>query len=585
MTAVVIGAGPAGVAAAHALVDAGCAVLALDAGDTIEPGGMEPFDGLARSEPERWPAELVARVRGWRMDRVSLSLLAVFLFAAVFYLWTAGSTYPLSLHGPAGERYDQLARALLHLHLSIGRAPARLLALADPYNPVQNAPFQAGYKDLALYHGRLFIPWGPAPALVLVAPLELVGFVPSSSLTASIFAIAGLAFTLAALRVVLAQIGPLPTWMCALAACTLALGSAVPFILRRPLVYEEEIAGGYCFAMAGVWLALRALRAGRGSWVGLATMSLCIGLAAGARPTYAFAAVVLVPVYRALRHTRPRRGLVLALAAPLGVCGVLLLAYNQARFGSPLQNGAKYQLAGSFDQHTARFGALAYTLPGLWFYGFSPPQLLAVFPFVSIGGLHPGSYPGVLPVGYFTYEPVAGLLPMTPIVAFLAALPWLWRRRPRALGALAAPLLLLAGAGAASALFLAYVFFSTSERYEVDFTTLLLFGALAAWLALARHTPRGWRRALVRFGGGALAAWSCLTGLAIGFTGAENLLATRHPGTWRTLQTLTSPLAHAIATADGRPAPAAVFAPPPPGVADTDDRGLIVALTLPAGSP
>ncbi len=63
MTVVVIGSGPAGVAAAHALSDAGRDVLVLDAGDTIEPGGMEPFDTLARSEPERWPAELVARVR------------------------------------------------------------------------------------------------------------------------------------------------------------------------------------------------------------------------------------------------------------------------------------------------------------------------------------------------------------------------------------------------------------------------------------------------------------------------------------------------------------------------------------------
>jgi choline dehydrogenase-like flavoprotein len=63
MTVVVIGSGPAGVAAAHALCDAGCEVLVLDAGDTIEPGRSEPFDALARSEPERWPPALLARVR------------------------------------------------------------------------------------------------------------------------------------------------------------------------------------------------------------------------------------------------------------------------------------------------------------------------------------------------------------------------------------------------------------------------------------------------------------------------------------------------------------------------------------------
>jgi choline dehydrogenase-like flavoprotein len=64
MTAVVIGSGPAGVAAAHALCDAGLDVTVLDAGDRIEAGRMELFDALARSEPERWPPELARRARG-----------------------------------------------------------------------------------------------------------------------------------------------------------------------------------------------------------------------------------------------------------------------------------------------------------------------------------------------------------------------------------------------------------------------------------------------------------------------------------------------------------------------------------------
>ncbi len=64
MTAVVIGSGPAGVAAAQALCDAGHRVTVLDAGETIEAGQRDVFDALARSEPERWPAELAERARG-----------------------------------------------------------------------------------------------------------------------------------------------------------------------------------------------------------------------------------------------------------------------------------------------------------------------------------------------------------------------------------------------------------------------------------------------------------------------------------------------------------------------------------------
>jgi choline dehydrogenase-like flavoprotein len=64
MSFVVIGSGPAGIAAAHALAEAGRDVSVLDAGDTIEAGRMAAFDALAESEPESWPAELAQSARG-----------------------------------------------------------------------------------------------------------------------------------------------------------------------------------------------------------------------------------------------------------------------------------------------------------------------------------------------------------------------------------------------------------------------------------------------------------------------------------------------------------------------------------------
>lgn len=64
MSVAVIGSGPAGVAAAHALSDAGHRVIMLDAGDEIEPGRMDVFAELAQSEPELWPSELAHRARG-----------------------------------------------------------------------------------------------------------------------------------------------------------------------------------------------------------------------------------------------------------------------------------------------------------------------------------------------------------------------------------------------------------------------------------------------------------------------------------------------------------------------------------------
>jgi hypothetical protein len=141
------------------------------------------------------------------------------------------------------------------------------------------------------------------------------------------------------------------------------------------------------------------------------------------------------------------------------------------------------------------------------------PQPMVVFPFIALGR------PAIRsPAGLATSEVTGGLLPVAPIVVFLVALPWIWRRRPALLGGLAAPLMILAGAGVAMMLLAAYEYFASTERYEVDFATLLILGGLAAWLSLSKGPP-GHRRLLLRAGGGLLVAWGCAVGLASSFFG------------------------------------------------------------------
>jgi hypothetical protein len=493
------------------------------------------------------------------VNRVGISLSAIFLLGTAFYFWTAGSTYPLELNGAQVDAYNLLANAFLHLQLSVGTAPAALLHLQNPYDPAQNAEFQPYFHDLALYKGHFYLTWGPAPVIVLLVPLHIFGLEPSPSLTAAIFASAGLGFALLTLRALIRKIGGVGLGLCILAALALALSSAVPFILRRPSTYEEAVTGGYCFVMAGIWLATSALLTRRASAPRLVLMSLCFGLAAGARPTLGLAALVLVAVYLTLRPTQSRRRLLLTLAAPVAVCFVLLATYNQVRFGSPLEIGTRYQLAAE-DTRTAPYAHAGYVPAGVWFYMIAPPRPVILFPFVELA---PSlvSYPLGLPAHYVISESSGGLLPMTPIVVFLVALPWLWRRRPALLGALAPALLILAAVGLVIVVFLSYEFFAATERYEVDFTTLLMLGALAAWLTLSTRTgTRGVRR-LVRASGALLIAWGCLTGAAVSFTGYYNLLAVKHPGTWTDLEDTASPVSAAIAAVVGHPVLAAVSAP------------------------
>ncbi len=498
-------------------------------------------------------------------DRVTLALSVVFVLAAIFYLWTAGSSFPLSLDLAGSDRYNLLADAFLHFHLSIGPPPAGLLHVTNPYDPALNAPFVHGkndattYVDDILYHGRLYLLWGPAPAIVWLVPMHLLGFEPSSSLTCSVFAIGGLGFALGTLRILLRSLGERAIWMSVLAGCSLALCSTVPFILRSPTVTEDTILGGYCFAMAGIWLAASAVAARGASLRRLALMSLCFGLAVGSRATLGLTALVLVPVYLALRSTHSTRSLLIALGLPIGCCFALLLAYNEARFGAPFQFGGSYQLAG-YDPQTASFGELSYLPPGAWSYLFSPPRPALLFPFVHLG-VTSVSYPFSLPKIYDS-EITGGLVAMSPIMLFLLVLPWSWRRRASRQGSLGLLMLVLAGAGMATLLYISYEWLGSTERYEVDFASALLFGALAGWLTISARAHGVLRRAL-RIGGGALLVWGCLMGLAISFTGYGNYLAVNHTGTWTALENLGSPLSTALVETRGRPVVAEVATPHP----------------------
>jgi hypothetical protein len=507
-----------------------------------------------------------------RRSRIDLWFAGIFVLTSIFYVWTAATSQPLTLHGGQVDRYNLLASAFLHFHLWIGHAPAGLLELPEPYNPETNRAFMFGPTDSTsigddlLYNGNLYFVWGPAPALVLLVPLHLLGFEPSSSVTTSVFAIAGLGFTLATLRVLIRKIGSSPLWMCVLAGLTVVFSSVVPFLLRNPGTTEDTLTGGYCFMMAGIWLALSTIARGRASLTRLALASLCFGLAAGSRPQLGLSALVLVPVYLRLRSKRSPRELLPALAVPFGVCCLLLLAYNQARFNQPFEFGGRYQLSG-FNAYTAPLGHFSY-LSDTWSYLVTPPQITALFPFITL--IVPNVSP---PSGLGSPEMTGGLLPMAPIIVFLVALPWLWRRRRARLGRLAVPLMILACVGVFVAMAPIYQTFETTERYEAEFSTLIILGGVAAWLALSAELS-GHRRRLMRAGGGLLAVWSCVAGLAISFTGYFHLLSIDHPGTWKTLESIGSPLSSAIVAVIGHPVLAEVAAAhagePPPGASPTD---------------
>jgi hypothetical protein len=186
----------------------------------------------------------------------------------------------------------------------------------------------------------------------------------------------------------------------------------------------------------------------------------------------------------------------------------------------------------------------------------------------------PHDYEG--PGGIYA-EPTGGLLPTTPLVLLLLLLPFRWRRRPQERSALA----VVAGlttVGLGIMLLLAYGVPGTTERYEVDYSSLFGIAAVVmAALVLADLSRRTLRRRVAVTVGAAATAFASIIGIALGLQGYGNLLDVNHPALFNTLEDITSPLATLATEVVGKPVIARVISPLPvtlpPRTLTTFDQG------------
>jgi hypothetical protein len=360
-----------------------------------------------------------------------------------------------------------------------------------------------------------------------------------------------------------------PDWLLVIASIGLALSSVVPFILRRPAVYEVAISAGYCFSMAGLLLITQGTLATEPKRRKLALGSLCLGLAIGARVTLVPLGFVAVgtAVYLIRRRQASWRILV-PLLGPLAACALLLGAYNAVRFGSPAELGQRFALAG-VDQTKLPYDQLSFVPPGAFSYLFLPPRVALTFPHVFL--MDNKSYPFPLPRLYAGTphgtppEPASGLLPTAPITLLLLLIPVLWRRwdpggRRVLLVASALTFLgLMIVAG------LSWGLFGSTERYEVDYTTLFLIAAFLVWTGLLGRAEGVKRlRRGIAVTGVALTMAGAAAGMALSLTGYSDLLELRHPSTFEALENLTSPFATLAVMVRGKAAIARVDDPPEP---------------------
>ena len=248
-------------------------------------------------------------------------------------------------------------------------------------------------------------------------------------------------------------------------------------------MYEYAILCGAAFVLLALWQWLCAANTpvqhhGK-IMLHMALGSLCMALVAGCRPQMELFAVLCLPIfwpqYIRQKRLRSKQGITEAIAFVLPVILVALglMAYNAARFGSPLDFGANYNLTSNDMTHRGfRIGRLA---PALFTYFLSLPVVQAVFPYLA-GTKMQTNFMGMTITEVF----YGGALVSLPLLWAFAALPLLRRRMARQKDLCAMVLLpvLLAVILAALDCQMAGVLY----RYLSDYLTPLLFAAALVWL-------------------------------------------------------------------------------------------------------
>ena len=381
----------------------------------------------------------------------------------LFSLAYQGGGGKLLTPGPEGY-YPLITDSLLtgQLHLKV-EPRSELMALSNPYDGALNQPYRL--IDLSLYKGRYYFYWGLTPVVLFFAPIKcLTGFFPTEASACALFgvcALASMGWLVLAMR--RSYFLGASSGITALALAVVLLGSLLPGLSMERGVYGVPIAAA-AWGQAFLWCCIAcALHSARSVLVWTLMAGVALSCSLGARPNYVlWSAVLIWPLAVLWRRQSERKwALVAAAILPPLIVILAMLTLNWVRFDQWTEFGMHYQLTGPVQPEV--LFSWRNILPNFWVYGWNPPQLGRLFPFLTTVATGPFGVVSALPV----------------IFASLGA----WRLLSGGSRGLAvAGGLTLAGVGG----FLATcAFFGCGDRYQIDYLPAMVsagvIGALACF--------------------------------------------------------------------------------------------------------
>lgn len=260
------------------------------------------------------------------------------------------------------QQYGRLADSLLegHLYIDKGDIDPALEAMENPYDTITREKLGVNYHwDEAYYNHHYYTYFGIVPTLVLFIPYKLVtGSMLLSHQATQIFAALAIVGMYYLFYIFCKLCFPkVPFSLYLLLSTTLSI-LCIGYSIAAPALYCTAIVSAIClmiwsfiFLIKSVWCDTNVKYSQQHLIVG----SLLGAMAFGCRPPVALANLIILPVFFRIKNSiqltyQEKIKKIMCLLFPYLVIGILLMAYNYARFDNIFEFGISYQLTVT-DQH------------------------------------------------------------------------------------------------------------------------------------------------------------------------------------------------------------------------------------------
>ncbi len=436
-----------------------------------------------------------------RSHRQRLIVLAVIVLQ-IALLFSVSFFNPVFQGNPAKHtaQYQELAEAFLDGRLYLEDEPPAFLAeMENPYDRAERAEMAAltGESvrwDAAYFEGKYYVYFGVVPVLMLYLPYRALTGTAMPNVFGirffTVFFVIGVFLLVAELIERYYKKKRIPFAAYILLCLILVNAGGGIFIAKRPDLYSIPILSGISFTLFGLYFWLLSVKKeGRVDPLLASLGSLCMALVAGCRPQLLLvSAFIFLIFWNSVFKERTlfsKKGFwsTVAVCLPYVIAAIGIMWYNNARFGSPFDFGASYNL--TTNDVTGRGYRVERTGLALFTYFFQLPNITASFPFLRSVNIDTNY------LGLTVTEPMfGGIFTTIPLLWCFALLPFVWRKTVKGhrlcLCLLPVGLAFVIGVfnGQAGGLL---------QRYVYDFAFLAILGAICLMLYVFERSRGAFR--------------------------------------------------------------------------------------------